>query len=123
MTTTAVTASVTADEVRGQKLYTWTGIGTNGATLGDPVDAVGQRAVVQLPDATNINGRTVTLEGTNELVPTNYTTLKDEGGNAVSFTAAGIFVISMLPKWVRSKTTGSTSSTGVALVLATQKIF
>lgn len=121
MTTTAVIASTQDTEVRGQKLYTWTGIGTNSATLGDPVDAVGQRAVIQLPDATNINGRTVTVEGSND--GTNYATLKDEAGNAVSFTAAGIFVVSMLPKYIRPKTTGSTSSTGVAIAIATQKVF
>jgi len=120
MPTTAVTSSTTDQEMRGQKLYTWTGVGTGGATLGDPVSSQGRQAMVHVSLTANLNGQTVTFEGSND--GTTYSTLKDANGNALSFTADALVLLFMIPIYVRPKITGAASGAGVKVSLLTQSI-
>lgn len=62
--------------------------------------------------ASSFGGATVTLEGSNELVPTgaNAITLTDAQGNAISKTAAAIEQVLENPLWIRPKTSGGTGA-------------
>lgn len=59
-------------------------------------------------------GATVTLEGTND--GTNWVTLTDPLGNAISFTAAGIKQVLEATWRVRAKVTGGNSGGTTALI-------
>jgi len=74
--------------------YLWTQLTTG--TKGLPVQAPGCRATGQM---VGTFGAAVVIEGSDD--GTNYYTLKDRWGNAVSLTAAGQFDIANLPAYTR----------------------
>lgn len=67
----------------------------------------------------NFGGATVTLEGSND--GTNYATLTDPQGNAISMTSTGLEMISELTRYVRPKTAGGTG-TDVDVFLLVKKV-
>lgn len=93
--------------VRVPWAFTW---GSIANTNGVPVQAPGRNATLQL---TGTFGGTVVLQGSND--GTNYFTLNDRNGNAISATSAGIFNIVNLPAYVRPS--GGTGVTAVIPVL------
>lgn len=84
---------------------TWTGI--------TEADTGGVANIPRYPDMTvqvtgTFGGMTVGIEGSND--GTNYSTLNDAQGNALSLTAAGIEQILENTEFVRIATTGGTSA-------------
>jgi len=80
----------------------------NGDT-GTPVELVGHAdRSVQIVGTFGVGG-TIVLEGSND--GTNYVTLTDPQGNALSFTAAGLEAISELTRYIRVDVTAGDGST------------
>jgi hypothetical protein len=92
------------------KRYSWTGLlnGDDGTPLEFPQYA--DRSV-QVTGTFGAGG-TIVLEGTND--GTNYVTLKDPLGAAVSFTAAGLKLIGELPWKIRPRVTAGDGTTVLA---------
>jgi len=87
-----MTTPVTRFQHQGRThTHTWTGI-----TEGDPT---GEAAV--LPGAADrsvhvfgtFGGGTITMQGSNQKVPTDWQTLHDSGGDPLTFTTAGILAV------------------------------
>lgn len=116
----AVRSAVPTNLYDGVVLYTWSGL-LNGDT-GEPVEAVGHAdRTIQVLGTFSVGG-TIICEGS--LDGTNYATLTDPQGNAISKTAAGIEMVSELTKVIRPSVTagdGSTSLTAILLVRRAQR--
>ena len=93
----------TLQKMPGVNLYSWAQF-TGGADSGDPVQQSGKRGILQL---VGTFGAAVVLEGS--LDGTNYVTLKDVWGNAMSYTAAALVETQKLPAFVRVRDAGVTS--------------
>jgi len=65
-------------------------------------------------------GGTVVLEGSND--GTNWNTLSDMNGNAMSYTAAVIKQMNEAPLYVRPHVTGGDGTTSLVVVLVARKI-
>lgn len=65
---------------------------------------------------------TIVIQGSNDLVPTNYFTLHDTNGDALSFTAAGGEIISEAPLHIRASTSGGSSSSITVQILAKARV-
>jgi hypothetical protein len=100
MTTQAVTRT---SEGRGV-LYTWDALVANN-DVGKAIETLnGSSHCVQM---TGTFGAAVVLEGSND--GTNYSTLNDAQGNAISLTATGVKQIVELPRYIRPKSAAVTS--------------
>lgn len=60
---------------------------------------------------------TVVIQGSNELVPTTWATLRDPAGNNLSFTADGLKAILELPRWIRPSKSGGVASDAVTVII------
>lgn len=67
------------------------------------------------------DGATVVFEGSND--DTNYHTLMDPQGNALSFTASGLEAVLEAPFYVRPRTSGGGVSTAVTVTLVGRRAF
>lgn len=79
--------------------------------------------MTQFPDRTfgvngTFGGATVVLEGSMD--GTVYTTLQDFKGNAISFTAAGVALVSECPLLVRARTSGGSGTNLDAYLVGTR---
>lgn len=82
-------------------LATWTALATG--DTGKPVSGVGlSDRSVQMTGT--FGGATVVLEGSND--GTNYTTLTDTAGSALSFTSAGLKQVLQITKYIRPSVSG-----------------
>ena len=64
-------------------------------------------------------GGTVLIEGSND--GTNYATLNDPQGVAISKTAAGIFEISQIVKFIRPRVSAGDGTTSITVTLLAQR--
>lgn len=55
-------------------------------------------------------GATITVQGSNEVTPTNWETLTDVHGNPCTFTAAGIKAVAEITRWIRPLLSGGAGS-------------
>jgi hypothetical protein len=95
-------------------LVVWSGL--DGDDTGTPVKmAEYNDKCVQIYAVTTFGSGTVTLEGSNELVPTTWHTLNDILGASISKTAAAMAQVAENPLWIRPKTA---SGTGADIVVA-----
>jgi hypothetical protein len=60
-------------------------------------------------------GGTIVLEGSNEPTPTNWRTLTDPLGNALSFTATNLEQVVEVTRWVRPRVTGGDGTTNLTV--------
>lgn len=60
-------------------------------------------------------GGTVVIEGSNELTPTEYRTLNDPFGNALSVTAAGVYELTQIALWMRVRVSAGDGSTAITV--------
>jgi len=74
---------------------------------------------VQVECATTFGGGTVTIEGSND--GTNYRTLHDTDGNALTFTSGGLKQILEATAKIRAKMTGSTNPDVTVTLVGTRK--
>ena len=117
-------ANVTPSVVKsndGWWVATWESAALNDADqAGLPVSppALANGAVVQAIGAFGNDG-SVTLQGSND--GTNWATLLDIGANAITFTAAGIKQLTVIPRFIRVlQTEGEAAVTDVDIILAGQ---
>lgn len=58
---------------------------------------------------------TVVIQGSND--NTNWVTLRDPGGNNLSFTSDGLKAILELPRWIRPSKSGGAASDAVTVII------
>lgn len=66
----------------------------------------------------DFGGGTVVIQGSNEPTPTNWATLHDSAGDALSFTAAGLEVIVENTLWIRPLASSGSSQNVDVTILA-----
>lgn len=88
------------------------------AIAGDPLELVGS-ADRSVQVAGTFNGATVVLEGSND--GTNYVTLKDVFGNAISLTAAGLRQVAEITRYVRPSASGGGGSQSVTVTMLARR--
>jgi hypothetical protein len=64
---------------------------------------------------------TVTIEGTNELIPVNYIGLADPQGTAISQGIAGIEAILENPLWIRPRVTGGGAACAIDVIMVARR--
>jgi hypothetical protein len=65
-----------------------------------------------------LGGATITIQGSNELTPTNWATLHDVNGDDLAFTAAGMQVIAENVTHIRPLLSGGAGSDVDVIMLA-----
>lgn len=105
-------ATITKIEYAGEVAHVVSWTLTQADGTGDAVELPGS------PDRSaqirgTFNGATVVVEGSND--GTNYETLTDPQGNAISKTAAAIEAITEMTRKIRPKLTGGDGSTSVVV--------
>lgn len=68
------------------------------------------------------NGTTVTIEGSNQPVPTDYVSLVDPQGNTISKAATGIEAILESPLWIKPVTTVGGALTAIIVIIVARRI-
>ena len=94
-------------------IYTWTPL-VNGDS-GLPVMGPGWADRSFQIEGTFGVGGTVVIEGSNELTPTNYRTLNDPFGNALSITQAGVYELTQIALWMRVRVSAGDGTTSVSV--------
>lgn len=89
----------------GVEQYTWSGVATANTMTGLILSGLGP-AVGSVQATGTFGGSTVTLQGSCD--GTNYFTLKDTAGTAISFTAAGGADFSTAVAFIRPASSGGT---------------
>lgn len=90
----------------------WTGL-ANGDT-GEAIEMPGSNDRSIHFQGTFGVGGSIQLEGTNELVPTNYHLLTDPQGNDIVKTAADLEAVTELTRWVRPRVTAGDGTTNLS---------
>src|SRR6478609_3369664 len=110
-------ASISSTTTPGEAFtYTWTLL-TETNSDGIPVTAIGSAdRTVQVTGT--FGGTTVTLQGS--LDGTNWVTLNDPLGNAISFTATGLKAVLENCNYIRPKLTGGSSASITVKLLVRQ---
>lgn len=103
-------------EAAGSALFTWEAMGDadNGSaalTAGFPDKTVSVTGT--------FDSATVILQGSND--NSNWFTLNDVYGNALSFTAAAMAVVSENPKYIRPNTSGGSGSADIDVLISGAK--
>ena len=94
--------------------YRWTDYST--ADTSTPIKVQNMQGLAGSVQITGTFGSaTITLQGSND--GTNYVTLKDGGGNAISFTAAGMAEFSTAALYLKPTSTGGTSDNVTVTVI------
>lgn len=116
------TISFTKVDVVGDKgldghVVTWptmTQTGTDvGQAYGIPLNADRSVQVV----GTFGGGGALAIQGSNEATPSNWTTLNDPNGNAMSFTAEKVEQVLEMTRWIRPAVTGGDGTTSLTVTL------
>lgn len=113
-------ATVAATDLQYQldhRIRTWTPLTTTNAD-GAPLAYSGFAASVQILGTFGVGG-TVVIEGSND--GTNYVTLNDPAGAALSITAAGLKGIRENPAYIRPRVTAGDGTTSLTVTLAEAK--
>lgn len=98
-------------------VITWTGL-LNGDS-GTPLEMVGSAdRSVQITGTPSVGG-TVLIEGSND--GTNYSTLHDPGGNALSLTSAQIVAVLEISAFIRPRVSAGDGSTTFAVTLLVRR--
>lgn len=116
---TTRTATRTAIATYGDKAHViqWSGL-VNGDD-GDPLEMPGSAdRSIQFTGTFGVGG-TIVLEGSND--GTNYVTLTDPQGNAISKTAAGIEAVLELTRYVRPRVTGGDGTTSLVATMLVKR--
>jgi hypothetical protein len=111
------TITATKNSFDTHDVVTWTPLGN--ADSGSAYTTVG------FPDRSvqvtgTFGGATVVFEGSND--GSNYVTLSDPLGNAISVTGADLFQVSELPLWVRPRTSGGTGTAVTVMMVARRAV-
>lgn len=104
---------VRTDMYHGVVLASWSGLlnGDDGA----PLEAVGHAdKTVQITGTFGVGG-TIVIEGSND--GTNYATLTDPQGNAISKTAAAIEMIAEHTRYIRPRVTAGDGTTSLVVTM------
>lgn len=117
----ATVAGVDSQYISDHRVRQWTPLTTTNAD-GSPVsyasNAHAGAVTVQVTGTFGVGG-TVVIEGSND--GTNYVTLNDAGGAALSLTAAGLKAIRELPAYIRPRVTAGDGTTSLTVTLAAMK--
>lgn len=111
-TITPTVVRVTDGGVKGVYLATWTSIGDSDTCSPVLMSGAADRSVAITG---TFNSATVVLQGSHDA--TNYFTLTDPQGNAISKTAAGLEQIEELTRYIRPSSSGGTASVTTVNVL------
>lgn len=102
--------TATKTNVAGGCVVSWAAIANN--DTGSPEDFTGA-ADRSVQVTGTFDSGTVTIEGSND--GTNYVTLTNMQGDALTFTAAGLRIVQELTRFIRPKLTGAGGSGVVAV--------
>lgn len=92
-------------------IYTWAAL-ANGDS-GAPVQGPGWADRSFQVEGTFGSGGTVLIEGSND--GTNYRTLNDPFGNALSLTSAGVFELTQIALWMRPRVSAGDITTNITI--------
>ena len=108
--------TVQKDAGGGTTRITWPNLG-NGDT-GAPVEWPGaaDRSVQVIVNAAGV-GDTVVIEGSCEATPTNYSTLTEPGGAALSFNGAALEGVLQVTSHIRPNVTAGDGTTDLTVIL------
>jgi len=112
------TFSVATDTVNGSGgrvfVNTWTAMAANG-DVGEAIEHVSCRDRCVTFTGTWGSGGTAVLQGSND--ETNWFTLKDLAGTAISKTADGLSQVGDMPRYIRPMLTAGTGSIDIDVIL------
>lgn len=116
-----ITATYTRISTADDKAHviTWTPL-ANGDS-GSPLEMAGAADRSAQITGTFGTGGTIVLEGSND--GTNYVTLTDPQGNAISKTAAGIEQIEEITRYVRPRVTGGDGTTALTVTMLARRSY
>lgn len=100
-------SSVIGSHFGGQLTAVWSALANTDTGAPLALSQFSDRSV-QISGTFSVGG-TIVLEGSND--GTNYHTLTDPAGSAISFTSAGIKTVTEVVKWVRPRVTAGDGST------------
>jgi hypothetical protein len=104
----------------GCHVVTWAALTQTGSDTGDPYECPGAADRSVQVQGTLGTGGTVVIEGSND--GTNYVTLTDPQGNALSINAIGrIEAISELTRWIRPRVTAGDVATSLTVILLARR--
>ena len=105
-------------ESRGVNIYTWTPL-VAANTTGTPIEVPGlSDRTVQIIGT--FDSATVVIQGSND--GTNWATLTDPQGNAISKTAAAIEMISEVTRYIRPSISGGSGSESLTVILLAKRV-
>lgn len=110
---------VRTDNSDGTHRHVWETLTSTNA-VGEPVSIAGAADRSVQIEGTFDSG-TVIIEGSLEQVPTNFQTLTDPQGNAISKGAAALEAILENVTWVRPRMTGASGSADIDVTLLSRK--
>jgi len=113
----AVRTATPALLAHGAVLYTWTGL-LNGDT-GTPVEVPGHADKTAQIEGTFGAGGTCVIQGSND--GTNYQSLTDPQGNAISKTAAAIEMVEEHTRYIRPNITAGDGTTSLTVTLMAKR--
>ena len=94
--------------------FLWTGLGDSDTGTEFSYPGASDKSVQV---SGTFDDATVVVQGSNQRTPTVWATLHDVNGDALSFTAAGLEVISENPLWVRVETSGGSGSAAIDVII------
>ena len=101
------------------QFVTWTPMTNSGSDVGSPYERPGWADRCVQVFGTFGTGGTVVIEGSND--GTNYATLADAQGNALSITTAKIEEITCVTRYIRPRITGGDGTTSLTVILSARK--
>lgn len=103
------------DESYGDFIAAWSGLTKTTDDVGnalhlDPRIFGATDRSIQITGTTGVGG-TIVIQGSNQVVPTNWDTLTDAAGDPLSFTAVGLRQILEATAWIRPAVTAGDGNT------------
>lgn len=111
---------VRTDNPDGTHRHRW-GTLTSTDTQGEAVSIPGAADRTVQINGADFDGATVIIEGSVEETPTNFHTLTDPQGNAISKSSASLEAILENVTWVRPRLTGAGASTDIDVTILSRK--
>lgn len=103
------------------RVVTWTGLTQASSDDGDPFEMPGWPDRSVQVTGTLGTGGVVTIEGSNEAVPTTWAPLNDPQGNALAINSLRIEQILELTRWIRPRITAGDGATDLTVRLLVNK--
>jgi len=120
MATIAINQTNLNDAFNRGHLSQWASMTNTGADVGAPLECFGEAdRSVQITGTFGVGG-TLIIEGSND--GTNYATLKDHLGVALSLTAAGIYSVDQITRYLRPRVSAGDGTTSLTVTALSRRV-